>query len=232
MRPDFSLFHSYNHISNHYNPFRISLPLFFCPMALYSSAILLLQLFFYFLVTAAASGSKEIAGGVRIWPLPVSVTHGAHRRLYVAKDFRLNTQGSNFSDASGILEEGFSRLLDVVRVAHVVDANLTRLGSSALLLGIHIVVSSSSDEVYMILLILFLSVLDLRLIWAELLSLKSLEIVWCLFYILHRFSACWKCVWCFCSSSIHVSWIYRRWYDNAFGVFSILFHFRTITVLS
>ncbi|KAG6598926.1 Beta-hexosaminidase 3, partial [Cucurbita argyrosperma subsp. sororia] len=115
-------------------------------MAVHSSAILLLQLFFYFLVASAASRSNEIAGGVRIWPLPASVTHGGHRRLYVAKDFRLNTQGSNFSDASGILQEGFSRLLDVVHAAHVVDANLTRLGSSALLLGIHIVVSSPSDE--------------------------------------------------------------------------------------
>lgn len=125
-------------------------------MAVHSSAILLLQLFLYFSVSSAASRSNEIAGGVRIWPLPVSVTHGGHRRLYVAKDFHLNTQGSNFSDASGILEEGFSRLLDLVRVAHVVDANLSRLGSSALLLGIYIVVSSPSDEVFMIVLILFL----------------------------------------------------------------------------
>lgn len=113
----------------------------------HSSAILLLLLFFYFSVSFAAPPSNEIAGGVRIWPLPVSVTHGGHHRLYVAKDFHLITQGSNFSDASRILEDGFSRLLDLVRVAHVVDANLSRFASSSLLHGIHIVVSSPSDEV-------------------------------------------------------------------------------------
>ncbi|KAG7020956.1 Beta-hexosaminidase 3 [Cucurbita argyrosperma subsp. argyrosperma] len=117
-------------------------------MALHSSSILLLPLFFNFILTSAASRSSDIAGGVRIWPLPASVTHGGQRRLYVVntKDFRLNTDGSNFTDASGILKEGFLRLLDVVCVGHVVDANLSRLDSSALLLGIHIIVSSPSEE--------------------------------------------------------------------------------------
>ncbi|XP_022966042.1 beta-hexosaminidase 3-like [Cucurbita maxima] len=117
-------------------------------MALHSFSILLLPLFFHFILTSAASRSSDIAGGVRIWPLPALVTHGGQRRLCVAntKDFRLNTDGSNFTDASGILKEGFLRLLDVVRVGHVVDANLSRLDSSALLLGIHIIVSSPSEE--------------------------------------------------------------------------------------
>ncbi|MCD7469453.1 hypothetical protein HAX54_008504 [Datura stramonium] len=49
-------------------------------------------------------------------------------------------------DASGILKEGFSRLLDVIKVAHVVDANFSYEGPSPVLKGIQVVILSPSDE--------------------------------------------------------------------------------------
>jgi hexosaminidase len=83
---------------------------------------------------------------VKIWPMPNSVSHG-HGSLYMNKDFELKTEGSKYNDASGILKDGFSRLLHVLRVAHVVDGNSSGADTSLLLQGLHVVVFSPDDEV-------------------------------------------------------------------------------------
>ncbi|KAG2713485.1 hypothetical protein I3760_04G178100 [Carya illinoinensis] len=83
---------------------------------------------------------------LNIWPMPKLVSHGEHRTLYVSKDFGLKTEGSKYNDASGILKDGFSRLLDVIRVAHVVDANFSGIDTSVLLQGLHVVVLTADDE--------------------------------------------------------------------------------------
>lgn len=83
---------------------------------------------------------------VKIWPMPKSVSHG-HGSLYMNKDFELKTEGSKYNDASGILKDGFSRLLHVLQVAHVVDGNSSGAYTSLLLQGLHVVVFSPDDEV-------------------------------------------------------------------------------------
>lgn len=82
---------------------------------------------------------------LNIWPMPKSVSYG-HGNLYMSKDFELNTQGTKYNDGSGILKDGFSRFLDLVRVAHVEDGNFSKIDTSVLLQGLHVVVLSASDE--------------------------------------------------------------------------------------
>lgn len=84
---------------------------------------------------------------LNIWPMPKSVSHGSDRSLYLIKDFELKTEGTKYNDASGILKDGFSRLLNVVRVAHIVEGNFSGIDNSLLLQGIHVVVLSADDEV-------------------------------------------------------------------------------------
>ncbi|KAB1208908.1 Beta-hexosaminidase 3 [Morella rubra] len=83
---------------------------------------------------------------LNIWPMPKSVSHGSDRSLYLIKDFELKTEGTKYNDASGILKDGFSRLLNVVRVAHIVEGNFSGIDNSLLLQGIHVVVLSADDE--------------------------------------------------------------------------------------
>lgn len=87
---------------------------------------------------------------LNVWPMPEVVSHGAHRSLYLSKDFELKTEGSKYNDASGILKDGFSRLLDVIQVAHVIDANFSGIDTSVLLQGLHVVVLTADDEVVLI----------------------------------------------------------------------------------
>ncbi|XP_059431888.1 beta-hexosaminidase 3 [Corylus avellana] len=82
---------------------------------------------------------------VKIWPMPKSVSHG-HGSLYMNKDFELKTEGTKYNDASGILKDGFSRLLHVLQVAHVVDGNSSAADTSLLLQGLHVLVFSPDDE--------------------------------------------------------------------------------------
>ncbi|KAG7585892.1 Glycoside hydrolase family 20 catalytic domain [Arabidopsis thaliana x Arabidopsis arenosa] len=84
---------------------------------------------------------------LRIWPLPAQVSHGG-RRMYLSGDFKLVTEGSKYGDTSGILKEGFDRMLGVVRLSHVIsgDRNSSGSGGSALLQGLHVIISSSTDE--------------------------------------------------------------------------------------
>ncbi|KAL4655108.1 hypothetical protein ACB092_01G427100 [Castanea dentata] len=82
---------------------------------------------------------------LNIWPMPHSVSHG-RESLFLSKDFELNTEGTKYNDGSGILKDGFSRLLDMVRVAHVVDGNFSKIDTSLLLQGLHVVVLSADGQ--------------------------------------------------------------------------------------
>ncbi|CAM8938673.1 unnamed protein product [Rhodiola kirilowii] len=82
---------------------------------------------------------------LRIWPMPKSVSHG-QSKLYVGNDFELKTMGSKFSDRSGILKDGFLRLRNVMEEAHLVDGNVSKLGESSILRGIHVLINSTSEE--------------------------------------------------------------------------------------
>lgn len=99
--------------------------------------------FVVWVVVAAAVASVD---GLNVWPMPESLSNGLSS-LYLSKGFRLLTEGSKYKDESGILKDGFLRLLDVVESAHVVDGNWTGYHSSAALEGLNVVVLSPSDEV-------------------------------------------------------------------------------------
>lgn len=79
--------------------------------------------------------------------MPKSVSHGSHN-LYLSKDFEVKTEGSNYTDASGILKDGFSRLLYVVEAAHVINSDFSHFDPSNMLQGMNVVISSPSDEVF------------------------------------------------------------------------------------
>ncbi|KAH0919580.1 LOW QUALITY PROTEIN: hypothetical protein HID58_027240 [Brassica napus] len=101
----------------------------------------------FVLFIAGAVSSFEDIEKLRIWPLPAEVSHGG-RRMYLSEDFKLVTEGSKYEDPSGILKEGFDRMLAVVRLSHVVSGhrNSSSSGGSALLEGLHVIISSSTDE--------------------------------------------------------------------------------------
>ncbi|XP_059628590.1 beta-hexosaminidase 3 [Cornus florida] len=102
--------------------------------------IFLLGLFLQVLAVSAVDTNR-----LNIWPMPKSVSHG-HSTLYLSKDFELKTDGSKYTDSSGILKDGFSRLLDIVEAAHVIDSNLTDSDQPVVLQGLHVVVFSLNDE--------------------------------------------------------------------------------------
>ncbi|KAG5532761.1 hypothetical protein RHGRI_027160 [Rhododendron griersonianum] len=82
---------------------------------------------------------------LNIWPMPQSVSYG-HKALYMSKDFELRTEGSKYPDASGILKDGFSRLLYVINAPHVADGNISHFQQSLVLQGINVLISSANDE--------------------------------------------------------------------------------------
>ncbi|KAF7113735.1 hypothetical protein RHSIM_RhsimUnG0108400 [Rhododendron simsii] len=82
---------------------------------------------------------------LNIWPMPHSVSYG-HQVLYMSKDFELRTEGSKYPDESGILKDGFSRFLYVIRASHVVDGNVSDSQQSLVLQGINVLISSVDDE--------------------------------------------------------------------------------------
>ncbi|KAL2549361.1 Beta-hexosaminidase 3 [Forsythia ovata] len=100
-----------------------------------------LGLLVHVLVISAAADVKHL----NIWPMPKQVNHG-HGNLYLSNDFELKTDGSKYPDFSGILKDGFLRVIDVVKATHVIEANFSHFNPSLLLKGIHIVISSPSDE--------------------------------------------------------------------------------------
>lgn len=83
--------------------------------------------------------------GVNIWPMPVSLSHGGSS-LYLSKEFELITKGSKYTDSSGILKEAFSRLLDVVEAAHVIDTHSKYYNPKYLLKGLNVIIFSPTDE--------------------------------------------------------------------------------------
>lgn len=85
--------------------------------------------------------------GLNIWPMPNSVNYG-HQIMYLSNNFVLKTDGSKYDDASGILKDAFSRLLDVIEVDHVIDSsNFSHFDPLSILHGIHVIVLSQNDEV-------------------------------------------------------------------------------------
>ncbi|KAK9291724.1 hypothetical protein L1049_019673 [Liquidambar formosana] len=100
-----------------------------------------LGLFLQVLAVAAIGMDQHL----NIWPMPKSVSHG-YNNLYLSNDFELKTEGSKYVDASGILKDGFSRLIEIVEVAHVIDSNFSHFDHSALLQGMHVVILSPNDE--------------------------------------------------------------------------------------
>ncbi|KAK4433104.1 Beta-hexosaminidase 3 [Sesamum alatum] len=103
--------------------------------------IVLCFLVYLFVISADGADIKNL----NIWPMPKSVSYG-RGTLYLSNDFELNTKGSKFVDASGILKDAFLRSIDLLRATHVIEANTSKIDASLVLKGIHVVVFSPSDE--------------------------------------------------------------------------------------
>lgn len=67
--------------------------------------------------------------------------------LFLSKEFHLKTNRSKYIDASRILKDGFTRLLDVITTNNVSELN-SKLDDFLLLHGMNVVVHSEADEVY------------------------------------------------------------------------------------
>lgn len=100
-----------------------------------------LSLMFQVLLVFGARYPKNL----HIWPMPESVEYG-NKTIFLSKDFQLKTDGSKYADASGILKDGFTRLLDVVTANNVIESDFSKVDESVLLQGIHVVVLSEGDE--------------------------------------------------------------------------------------
>ncbi|KAJ6317904.1 hypothetical protein OIU76_013451 [Salix suchowensis] len=96
---------------------------------------------FLFLGVAVAKNVNRL----NVWPMPKWVSRG-HNRVYMSLDFQLVTDGSKYIDGSGILKDGFTRMLDVVKVAHVVDGDLSSVDKSLIIKGIHVLIFSPDDQ--------------------------------------------------------------------------------------
>ncbi|PKU84664.1 Beta-hexosaminidase 3 [Dendrobium catenatum] len=83
-----------------------------------------------------------LANGLNLWPMPASVGYGSGI-LYLSNNFQLRTEGSKYSDDSRILSDAFLRMVDLVRVAHVIDGIVP---SSAVLDGLHVRIFSEDDK--------------------------------------------------------------------------------------
>lgn len=103
---------------------------------------LFLGVTFQFILVFGAYDLKNL----NIWPMPESVEYG-NTSLFLSKDFHLKTNGSKYADASGILKDGFTRLLDVITSNNVIEFN-SKVDDSLLLQGMNVVIHSESDEVY------------------------------------------------------------------------------------
>ena len=98
---------------------------------------------FLFLGVAVAKNVNRL----NVWPMPKWVSRG-HNRVYMSQDFQLVTDGSKYIDGSEILKDGFARMLDVVKVAHDVDGDLSRVDKSLIIKGIHVLIFSPDDQVW------------------------------------------------------------------------------------
>ncbi|KAJ0972223.1 hypothetical protein J5N97_020182 [Dioscorea zingiberensis] len=98
-----------------------------------------------FVVVALLANSGALADDVNLWPMPVSVSRGSHT-LYLSRDFALKTDGSKLSGESGILKDGFERMVELVRESRAIEGHVKTSGN--VLAGLHVVVSSSDDALY------------------------------------------------------------------------------------
>ncbi|KAJ6726802.1 BETA-HEXOSAMINIDASE [Salix purpurea] len=96
---------------------------------------------FLFLGVAVAKNVNRL----NVWPMPKWVSRG-HNRVYMSLDFQLVTDGSKYIDGSEILKDGFTRMLDVVKVAHVVDGDISSVDKSHIIKGIHVLIFSPDDQ--------------------------------------------------------------------------------------
>lgn len=95
------------------------------------------------LLAFLAIGSCGAAEHVDLWPMPKLVTHGT-QKLYVSKDITMSMVESKYSDGKAILKDAFQRMVDLMKLNHVVDGTNP---SSLVLTGLNIVVHSTEDEV-------------------------------------------------------------------------------------
>ncbi|KAG1328244.1 putative Beta-hexosaminidase 3 [Cocos nucifera] len=83
-----------------------------------------------------------LADGINLWPMPKSVTQGS-QTLYLGRNFQLTTDGSKYSDGSGITKDAFQRMINLVEASHTIDG---RVPGSGVLAGVNVVVLSSDDQ--------------------------------------------------------------------------------------
>ncbi|XP_076944368.1 beta-hexosaminidase 3-like, partial [Bidens hawaiensis] len=98
------------------------------------------------LVTGGNTNSYSYPKNINIWPMPESVEFG-NKTVVISKDFNLKIDGtSKYKDKSGILKDGFTRLLDVLTSNNVIEYNFGKVDQSLILQGIHVVISSEDDR--------------------------------------------------------------------------------------
>ncbi|CAI9090775.1 OLC1v1025612C1 [Oldenlandia corymbosa var. corymbosa] len=103
--------------------------------------VLWLLLVHILLISVVGADNRRL----NLWPMPESVSHGQGTLYLDSEKFELKTEGSKYGDASGILKDGFSRVLDIIKGEHIIQGT-SRFGSSVVIKGIHVVILSSNDE--------------------------------------------------------------------------------------
>ncbi|TYH30966.1 hypothetical protein ES288_A01G137400v1 [Gossypium darwinii] len=98
------------------------------------------EMLIYVLLLMAGVLASGQSSQVKIWPMPASVSYG-HTHLYLTNDFGFS---SNYG--SEILKDAFDRMLALIKLDHVIDANFSAFNSSSLLQGLHIVISSPNGQ--------------------------------------------------------------------------------------
>ncbi|KAL8166224.1 hypothetical protein V2J09_007723 [Rumex salicifolius] len=99
-----------------------------------------------FLLNDVAVISALSSKQVYIWPLPKYVKNGGET-LYMNTDFQLRIpSGSKYGDGSGILKDGFARMVALLHQDHVLDPSYNSSHQSNLLSGIDVAIYSSNDE--------------------------------------------------------------------------------------
>ncbi|KAK9673531.1 hypothetical protein RND81_12G173400 [Saponaria officinalis] len=95
-------------------------------------------------VTSAVDRNVE---QINVWPMPNYFRNG-NKVIYLSKEFEMKSFGSKYGDVSGILKDGFLRMMNVVTLDHVIDPKFSRFDLSLLLKGVNVVVHSSTDELH------------------------------------------------------------------------------------
>lgn len=103
------------------------------------------QIFCVGILLQALAVLASVDERLNIWPMPKSVSHGK-KSLYMIKDFDLKTEGSAYADPSGLLNDAFTRVLNVMKATHVIDSNFSDFDPLTVLWGMNVVILSSDDE--------------------------------------------------------------------------------------